>query len=129
MGASLTFLKIIQILIQVYDFLTGWIYKIFTRPTEKMKAYHQVRAKATKPIKDGDTEATFLPVKANKKSAIIQAFETADNKTMAEVWSWAVERYGTGRRILGTRDILGEDDEIQPNGRIFSKLILGDYRC
>ena len=127
MGASLTFLTIIQILIQVYDFLTGWIYKIFTRPTEKMKAYHQVRAKATKPIKDGDTEATFLPVKASRKSPIIQAFETADNKTMAEVWSWAVERYGN-RRILGSRDILGEDDEIQPNGRIFSKLILGDYR-
>ena len=127
MGASLTFLKIIQILIQVYDILTGWIYAIFTKPRAKVKAYQQVRATATKPIKDGDTEVTFLPVKASKKSPIIHAFETADNKTMAEVWSWAVERYGT-RRILGTRDILGEYDEIQPNGRIFSKLILGDYR-
>ena len=127
MGASLTFLKIIQILIRVYDILTGWIYAIFTRSNEKVKAYHQVRATATKPIKDGDTEVTFLPVKATRQSPIIRDFESAENKTMAEVWSWAVERYGT-RRILGSRDILGEEDEIQPNGRIFSKLILGDYR-
>ena len=38
-----------------------------------------------------------------------------------------LDRYGA-RRFLGTRDILGEDDEIQPNGRIFAKLELGDYR-
>ena len=29
---------------------------------------------------------------------------------------------------MGTRDILGEDDEIQPNGKMFKKLELGDYR-
>ena len=34
----------------------------------------------------------------------------------------------TGRRVLGTRDTVGEDDEVQPNGVIFKKLILGDYR-
>ena len=127
MGASLTFIKIIQIIISVYDLLTGWIYFIFTRPNEKIKGYHKIRAVPTKPISEGDTEATFTPLKAEKVSPIIRDFEAADSRTMAEVWSWAVERYGA-RRFLGTRDILGEDDEIQPNGRIFSKLILGDYR-
>ena len=127
MGASVTFLKIIQIIISLYDILTGWIYAILTRPSARMKGYKKVRAAATKPIREGDTEVTFTPVKADRKSHIIQDFEAADNRTMAEVWSWAVERYGT-RRFLGTRDILGEDDEIQPNGRIFSKLILSDYR-
>ena len=29
---------------------------------------------------------------------------------------------------MGTRDILGEDDEIQPNGKMLKKLELGDYR-
>ena len=27
-------------------------------------------------------------------------------------------RYGT-RKLLGTRDVVGEEDEIQPNGQIF----------
>jgi long-chain acyl-CoA synthetase len=32
------------------------------------------------------------------------------------------------RRLLGTRDLLGEDDEIQPNGKTFRKQELGEYR-
>ena len=62
-----------------------------------------------------------------KTYPLVQDFEDAKIGTMAETWSWAVTRYG-GRKLLGTRDILGEDDEIQSNGRIFSKLELGDYR-
>ena len=33
------------------------------------------------------------------------------------------------KKMLGSRDILGEEDEIQPNGKMFKKLDLGDYRC
>ena len=32
------------------------------------------------------------------------------------------------KRLLGTRDVLGEEDEVQPNGKMFKKLELGDYR-
>ena len=32
------------------------------------------------------------------------------------------------KNLLGTRDILGEEDEVQPNGKMFKKLELGDYR-
>ena len=31
------------------------------------------------------------------------------------------------KRLLGTREILNEEDEIQPNGKIFKKVILGHY--
>ena len=40
---------------------------------------------------------------------------------MADAWSWAVERYGD-KRLFASRDILGEEDEIQPNGKLFRKL-------
>ena len=30
--------------------------------------------------------------------------------------------------MLGTRDVLAEEDEVQPNGKMFKKLELGDYR-
>lgn len=31
------------------------------------------------------------------------------------------------RKCLGTREILREEDEMQPNGRVFKKLICGEY--
>ena len=31
------------------------------------------------------------------------------------------------KKCLGTRNLLSEEDEIQPNGRIFKKAIYGDY--
>ncbi len=47
--------------------------------------------------------------------------------TMEKAWTWAVRRYGP-RPLLGTRDILAEEDEVQSNGKIFKKLELGEYR-
>ena len=32
------------------------------------------------------------------------------------------------KNLLGTRDVLAEEDEVQPNGKMFKKLELGDYR-
>ena len=40
---------------------------------------------------------------------------------MADAWNWAVGRYGD-KRLFASRDILGEEDEIQPNGKLFRKL-------
>lgn len=40
---------------------------------------------------------------------------------MSDAWSWAVARYGD-KRLFASRDILGEEDEIQPNGKLFRKL-------
>jgi long-chain acyl-CoA synthetase len=37
---------------------------------------------------------------------------------MVQVWSWSVQKYG-GKRLLGTREIIGEEDEVQPNGQVF----------
>ena len=126
MAAGMKFLLVIKLIIQVYDILTGWIYAILTSPGATLKAYSRKRAVPTKPIKVGDTQVTYTPVDA-EPSPFVKDFESAKNGTMADVWSWAVKQYG-GRKFLGTRDILGEDDEIQSNGRIFSKLELGEYR-
>ena len=127
MAASATLLHIIKIIIQIYDILTSWIYAILTKPALKVKRFTRTRATPTSPIRDGDTQVTYKPVTPDYKSPIIQNFEAAGNRTMAEVFSWAVARFGS-RKFLGTRDVLGEDDEIQPNGRIFAKLELGEYR-
>merc|ERR1712012_1091512 len=47
--------------------------------------------------------------------------------TMDKVWNNSVEKYGA-RRCLGTRKVLGEEEEKQENGKIFKKLNLGEYQ-
>ena len=127
-GVGVSLLGVIKFIISVYDLLTGWIYAMFSNSSQKMKDFYKTRAVPTSPIRDGDTEVTYKPVQPQFKSSIIHDFENAGNKTMADVFSWAVARYGS-KKFLGTRDILAEDDEVQPNGRIFAKLELGEYRC
>ena len=120
------FLVVIKVIIQVYDILTGWIYTLCSSPGVRVRAYSRTRAVPTRPLREGDTQVTYKPVDV-KGSPLVQIFEKARLGTMAEMWSWAVKRYGT-RRCFGTRDILGEDDPTLSNGKIVSKLELGDYK-
>uniref|UniRef100_A0AAQ5ZHH6 long-chain-fatty-acid--CoA ligase n=1 Tax=Amphiprion ocellaris TaxID=80972 RepID=A0AAQ5ZHH6_AMPOC len=47
--------------------------------------------------------------------------------TLDKLFNHAVQRFGEAH-CLGTRDVLSEENEIQPSGKVFKKLILGDYR-
>ncbi|XP_068181482.1 long-chain-fatty-acid--CoA ligase 4 isoform X2 [Antennarius striatus] len=47
--------------------------------------------------------------------------------TLDKLFHHAVQRFGNSP-CLGTRDVLSEENEIQPTGKVFKKLILGDYR-
>merc|ERR1719334_755764 len=96
------------------------------KPKKVLEEQRKVRAVPCSPIKPGDTQVTYkpLPLDPNK---IVRDFEHAQSATMADVWKWAVDRYQT-RKLLGTRDVISEDDEIQSNGSAFKKLELGDYR-
>lgn len=38
----------------------------------------------------------------------------------------SIDEHGD-KKCLGTRNLISEEDEIQPNGRIFKKAIYGDY--
>ena len=46
---------------------------------------------------------------------------------MSDALTWAVKKHGSAP-IMGTREIIAELDEVQPNGRMFKKYNLGDYR-
>ena len=127
MASASTLLTIIKFIIKVYDLLTSWLYKIWSNSGVKVRNFTRTRAVPTSPIREGDTQVTYEPVEEKQRSPIIEAFESSGIKTMDDVFRWSVERYGA-RRFLGTRDILGEDDEVQPNGRMFAKFDLGDYR-
>ena len=46
--------------------------------------------------------------------------------TMERLWNFSMKKYGR-KLCLGTRAVLGETDEKQPNGKMFTKLQMGDY--
>ncbi|KAJ8894920.1 hypothetical protein PR048_000227 [Dryococelus australis] len=46
--------------------------------------------------------------------------------TLQKFLHFVVKMYGD-KNCLGTRQILSEDDELQPNGRVFKKYTMGDY--
>jgi long-chain acyl-CoA synthetase len=48
-------------------------------------------------------------------------------ETMADAFAWSVAKYGN-KPIMGTREIIAELDEVQPNGKMFKKYDLGEYR-
>merc|ERR1712013_399603 len=52
-----------------------------------------------------------------------------DNKvdTVTKAFNYAVTKYGE-KQCLGTREVLGEEDEVQTSGKVFKKLSLGDYK-
>jgi len=117
---------LIKAIITFYDALTGWAYKLIQRPAKILEERDQIRAVPTDPLQPGDTSVTYKPNPLAKNSLVTE-FERSRCSTMAEVWKWSVARYRS-QKLLGTRDVLGEEDEIQPNGQIFRKLLLGEYR-
>ncbi|KAF4014080.1 hypothetical protein G4228_005395 [Cervus hanglu yarkandensis] len=46
--------------------------------------------------------------------------------TLDKVFMHAKNKF-KDKRLLGTREILNEEDEVQPNGKVFKKVILGSY--
>ncbi|KAK9517786.1 hypothetical protein VZT92_023130 [Zoarces viviparus] len=47
--------------------------------------------------------------------------------TLDKLFEHAVQRFGPAH-CLGTRDLLSDENEVQPSGKLFKKLIMGEYR-
>uniref|UniRef100_A0A674AZV0 long-chain-fatty-acid--CoA ligase n=1 Tax=Salmo trutta TaxID=8032 RepID=A0A674AZV0_SALTR len=47
--------------------------------------------------------------------------------TLDKVMDYGAARFPE-RNCLGTREVLSEEDELQPNGKVFKKVILGEYQ-
>lgn len=64
----------------------------------------------------------YMTIKTTKKPFDThKEIERENIKTMTELFEHAVKKYKE-KRCLGTRQIIGEEDEEQPNGRLFKKV-------
>jgi len=106
----------IKALSYVYDLLTFPVYLILQRPWEKRKASRRIKAR---PISKSDGQITYRSVDSPASMHIMLEREKVD--TLEKMFLWVVKMHG-GKRCLGTRQILAEEDEPQPNGRVFKKV-------
>ncbi|KAG7205605.1 hypothetical protein KM043_007568 [Ampulex compressa] len=112
----------IKALSYVYDLLTFPVYLILQRPWEKRKASRRVKAR---PIYRDEQRISYANVDPPGPMRI--RLEREKIETLESMLLWVTKMHGD-KRCLGTRQILAEEDEVQPNGRIFKKYKMGDYK-
>lgn len=105
----------IKALSYVYDLLTFPVYLILQRPWEKRKASRRIKAR---PISKSENSITYRSV--DSPGPMHVKLEREKVYTLEGVLLWVSKIHGE-KKCLGTRQILAEEDEVQPNGRIFKK--------
>ncbi|CAB4065677.1 ACSL [Lepeophtheirus salmonis] len=116
-------LGVIKTLIYVYDFLTYPIYAAIQRPWEVREASNALRSR---PISKSDSEITYAPVYRSTER-LDAFFRAAGVDNMLDCWKLAVSLHGD-KDCLGTRHVLEEKDEVQPDGKVFKKWAMGEYQ-
>ncbi|CAF1232867.1 unnamed protein product, partial [Didymodactylos carnosus] len=100
-----------------------WNYAIITVGRDGDKTILQNRQRA-KLVHENDPNSPYraLEVLDELKSTPEEAVQT-----LADIPDLAVQRYGE-RETMGVRETIDVEDETQPNGKIFKKFILGEYK-
>ncbi|XP_035241867.1 long-chain-fatty-acid--CoA ligase 3a [Anguilla anguilla] len=111
-------LQVFRSVVWVYSFITFLPWYLLSGPGQPPRARRvqalSVSGKPAGPYRAGNS----LPALA---CSLFPGCPTLDL-----VFRHAAERF-PHRDCLGTRQVLGEEDESQPNGKVFRKVILGEY--
>nr|XP_037274247.1 long-chain-fatty-acid--CoA ligase 3-like [Rhipicephalus microplus] len=107
----------IKVMGTVYDVVTLPVYVVLQKPWVYWKRKRMCFAK---PIIEGDPSSPYRLLD-NSELQSLKGVQTLD-----EVARRAIRAYPK-RPAMGTRRILGRTEEKQPNGKVFKKLVLGDY--
>lgn len=110
-------IQTIKALSYLYDLITFPVYLLFQRPWAKRKASRRIKA---------------VPIYKDERSVIYRNVDgpgpmhtqLLKNKieTMEMLLKWVANAH-KDKICLGTRQILAEEDERQPNGRVFKKVL------
>ncbi|KAG8445360.1 hypothetical protein GDO86_010227 [Hymenochirus boettgeri] len=103
----------------LYDLITFVPWFLLSGARERQSRAMRVKAK---PVKD-HPESPYRSVDSfhSLASSLYPGCDTLD-----KVFKHAADLFKK-KDCLGTREILSEEDEIQPNGKVFKKVILGKY--
>uniref|UniRef100_A0AAZ3NUS2 long-chain-fatty-acid--CoA ligase n=1 Tax=Oncorhynchus tshawytscha TaxID=74940 RepID=A0AAZ3NUS2_ONCTS len=110
----------VYLLMWLYTLITFIPWYFLTDAGKKKTMAKREKAKST----TGKAEGPYRCVE-NFDNLAREDFEGKD--TLDKLFEHAVQRFGN-TDCLGTRELLNEENETQPSGKIFKKLILGEYR-
>ncbi|CAH1987079.1 unnamed protein product [Acanthoscelides obtectus] len=116
---ALSSLKVISF---VLDVITFPIYFILDNPLEAKRKAKEVRATI---IDRGPNYITFRG-KQQPTEFHIELLENGID-TMSKMLDYCSKKR-KNNKCLGTREVLAEEDELQPNGKVYKKFVLGDYK-
>uniref|UniRef100_A0A8D8RCC4 long-chain-fatty-acid--CoA ligase n=1 Tax=Cacopsylla melanoneura TaxID=428564 RepID=A0A8D8RCC4_9HEMI len=118
LGGAMEALKAIAF---VCDIITYPVYLFLQRPWEKKSLSAKKKAEV---ISKDNKSVTIRSISGPQENHVRLLRDGVD--TMEKVLKYVVRRFPE-QRCLGTRQILAEEDERQPNGRIFKKYVMGVY--
>uniref|UniRef100_A0A1B6E8J8 long-chain-fatty-acid--CoA ligase n=1 Tax=Clastoptera arizonana TaxID=38151 RepID=A0A1B6E8J8_9HEMI len=112
----------IKALAFVCDIITYPVYLLLQRPWEKKRLSRRIKAKSI------NKDVRSITYRSVDKPDLVHSQMLANKiDTMEKMFLYVVKMF-KDKRCLGTRDILAEEDERQPNGRIFKKYVMGEYK-
>jgi len=112
---------LIQAVVFMYDIVTYPLYTAVQRPWVVRENHAKQRAQVVS--QDNDSIVIKAPHKMTKP---LQELVDAGVDTMAKCFKFGLDKH-THKMCLGTRQLLSEEDETQPNGKVFKKWKLGEY--
>uniref|UniRef100_A0A0B6YS27 long-chain-fatty-acid--CoA ligase n=1 Tax=Arion vulgaris TaxID=1028688 RepID=A0A0B6YS27_9EUPU len=122
MEIVVSFLSIaLKVVSLVFDTITYVPYYIIQRPDKICKRSKRIKAK---PVSGKPSDA-WRSVDVPSTGLTTSIFPEC--KTLDDLFSRACSIY-VDQPCLGTRDVISEDEEVQPGGKVFKKLVLGHYQ-
>ncbi|XP_055386782.1 long-chain-fatty-acid--CoA ligase 4 isoform X2 [Condylostylus longicornis] len=131
----------IKVFAFVCDIITLPVYLVLQRPWKRRQASRRIKGlrlrdkpdenkyKAddveAKASSQDDTQITYRSTDP-PRSVHVQMLQ-ANIDTLEKMFNYCVKLH-SNKRCLGTRQILSEEDELQPNGRVFKKYKMGEYK-
>ncbi|XP_069684265.1 fatty acid CoA ligase Acsl3-like isoform X1 [Periplaneta americana] len=112
----------IKALAFVCDIITYPVYLILHRPWEKKTLSRRIKAQ---PVAIEEKSITYRSLQDPREAHVQLLREGVD--TMEKMLHY-VAKLHKDKRCLGTREIIAEEDEIQPNKRVFKKYVMGEYK-
>uniref|UniRef100_A0A0K8TD80 long-chain-fatty-acid--CoA ligase n=1 Tax=Lygus hesperus TaxID=30085 RepID=A0A0K8TD80_LYGHE len=106
----------------VCDIITYPLYLVLQRPWEKKEGSRRLKAEI---VQQDKKSITYKSLEKFSDSHLKMLAANID--TMEKVLNY-VKDIHSNKNALGTREILAEEDEVQSNGRVFKKYLLGEYK-
>jgi len=110
-------LGIVKSVVCVYDIVTLPVYFLAQQPWKTLAQSAEPKAQPERP---GD------PYSPWKRIGTPPTHDCYKVETVSELFSKTIEKYRSRERCFGYRQCFGEEDEKQPDGKVFRKQILDD---